>query len=294
LVFEYYSNNIRIPNYSLTSGTDTGVAACTERLCNFNLGGGEQCTDSDGVSRLVGEEWEEECNSCKCNEGGLAGCTKKICSTANNGCIDRLGLARQEGETWFVERAGRSNQCKCNSGNVFCVAESDSVTAPVIPSIRVTGAEEETGSKINFPEERRAAAGVRSSRRGGEALLRIVEEASQASQCSQAGVTRCRGVQANLALIKTLRAGSTLDLVQGEGLAMELRSLPKITRSGGFSLAFLLADGGEANIVIGTSGSMFGSIKPLSGDVHQVLESCGDNCSVLMERSSDFFNQFKD
>merc|ERR1711928_215129 len=187
------------------------------------------------------------------------------------------GLARQEGETWFVERAG-SNQCKCNSGNVFCVVESDSVTAPVIPSIRVSGEEEETGSKINFPEERRAAAGVRSSRRCSEALLRIVEEASQASQCSQAGVTRCRGVEANLALIKTLRAGSTLDLVEGESLAIELRSLPKITRSGGFSLAFLLADGGEANIVIGTSGSMFGSIKPLSGDVHQVLESCGDNC----------------
>merc|ERR1712013_97042 len=177
---------------------------------------------------MGGEEGEEECNSCKCNEGGMGG------------CIDGLGLARQEGETWFVERAGRSNQCKCNSGNVLCVAESDSVTAPVIPSIRVTGEEEETGSKINFPEERRAS----------EALLRIVEEASQASQCNQAGVTRCRGVQANLALIKTLRAGSTLDLVQGEGLAMELRSLPKITRSGGFSLAFLLADGGEANIVI--------------------------------------------
>merc|ERR1712107_467329 len=149
---------------------------------------------------------------------------------------------------------GRSDQCKCNSGNVFCVAESDSVTAPVIPSIRVIGGEEEAGSKINFPEERRAAAGVRSSRRGGEALLGIVDEASQASQCSQAGVTR----------------------------------------SGGFSLAFLLPDGGEANIVIGTSGSMFGSIKPLSGDVHQVLESCGDNCSVLMERPSDFFNQFED
>merc|ERR1712107_521475 len=124
--------------------------------------------------------------------------------------------------------AGRSDQCKCNSGNVFCVAESDSVTAPVIPSIRVIGGEEEAGSKINFPEERRAAAGVRSSSRGGEALLGIVDEASQASQCSQAGVTRCRGVQANLALIKTLRAGSTLDLVRGEGLAMELRSLPKL------------------------------------------------------------------
>merc|ERR1712107_811523 len=35
-------------------------------------------------------------------------------------------------------------------------------------------------------------------------------------------------------------------------------------------------------------------IKPLSGDVHHVLESCGVNCSVLMERPSDFFNQFED
>merc|ERR1712110_1382752 len=38
--------------------TDTVVAACTLRLCNFNLGG-EQCRDKDGVSRSVGEEWKE-------------------------------------------------------------------------------------------------------------------------------------------------------------------------------------------------------------------------------------------
>ena len=75
---------------------------------------------------------------------------------------------------------------------------------------------------------------------------------------------------------------------------MELRSLPKITQSGGFSLSFLLSDGGEAIISIGRSGSVFGSIKPLSGEIHQVLESCGDNCSVLMERSSNFFDQFED
>merc|ERR1712192_367524 len=181
--------------------------------------------------------------------------------------IDRVGEARQEGEEWFVERAGRNNQCQCNNGLVLCVAESESVAAPVIPSIRVTE-EKDAGARVNFPEEKRtaAAAGVRSSRKG--------------SQCNQAGVERCRRVQANLALIKTLRPGATLDLVEGEGIAMELRSLPKITQSGGFSLSFLLSDGGEANIVIGNSGSIFGSIKPLSGGIHQVLESCGDNCSV--------------
>merc|ERR1712038_757927 len=119
--------------------------------------------------------------------------------------------------------------------------------------------EKDAGARINFPEEKRTAtAGVRSSRRGGEALLKIVEAASRASQCDQAGVQRCRGVEANLPLIKTLRPGATLDLVEGEGIAMELRSLPKITQSRGFSLPFLLSDGGEGNIVIGNSGSIFG------------------------------------
>ena len=279
--------------------TDTGVAACTEKLClNFNNVGGQQqqqCRDRDGVRRSAGEEWVEGCNSCKCNEGGVPGCTKKLCPASSNGCIGRLGEARQEGEAWSVQRAGRNNQCQCNNGLVLCVAESQSVAAPVIPSIRVTG-EKDAGTRINFPEEKwTAAAGVRSSRRGGEpALLKIVEATSRASQCDQAGVQRCRGVEANLALIKTLRPGATLDLVEGEGIAMELRSLPKLTQSQGFSLSFLLSDGGEGNIVIGSSGSMFGSIKPLSGEIHYVLESCGDNCSVLMERSSNFFNQFED
>merc|ERR1712032_792078 len=78
--------------------TDTGVAACTLKLCNFNFNlGGQQCRDWDGVSRSVGEEWKEGCNTCKCNEGGVPGCTKKLCPTSD-GCIDRLGEARQEGE----------------------------------------------------------------------------------------------------------------------------------------------------------------------------------------------------
>ena len=39
---------------------------------------------------------------------------------------------------------------------------------------------------------------------------------------------------------------------------------------------------------------MYGSVKPLDGDVHFTLESCGQGRSVLLERPSDWFNQFKD
>merc|ERR1712088_612959 len=73
----------------------------------------KQCQDNAGGRRAVGDVWQDECNSCKCNEGGVPGCTKKLCPTASNGCIDRLGEARKEGEAWIVERAGRNNQCQC-------------------------------------------------------------------------------------------------------------------------------------------------------------------------------------
>ena len=75
---------------------------------------------------------------------------------------------------------------------------------------------------------------------------------------------------------------------------MTLRRDPEVTTSGGVSLALALTDGGEGNIVVGTSGSMYGSVKPLEGPVHYTLESCGQGCSVLIERSSDWFNQFQD
>ena len=75
---------------------------------------------------------------------------------------------------------------------------------------------------------------------------------------------------------------------------MTLRRDPEVTTSGGVSLAPALTDGGEGNIVVGTSRSMYGSVKPLEGPVHYTLESCGQGCSVLIERSSDWFNQFQD
>ena len=125
-------------------------------------------------------------------------------------------------------------------------------------------------------------------------LLRVVNERSSARQCKQDGVTRCREVDTDLSLLRSLHAGALVDLVEGEGVRMELRRDPQVTSSGGLSLAFHLQDGGEGNVVVAASGSMFGSIKPLEGSVHYTLESCGGGCSVIMERPADYFNQFQD
>merc|ERR1711962_1612284 len=143
-------------------------------------------------------------------------------------------------------------------------------------------------------------------------LLIVVDEPADAAQCEQDGVTRCRGVIVNDLVLKTLGVGDKLDkldmdkevktlkegeklnLVAGESILMTLLRDAEVTPSGGVSLAFALDDGGDGNVVVGMDGSMYGSVKPLDGEVHFTLESCGQGRSVLLERPSDWFNQFKD
>jgi len=115
------------------------------------------------------------------------------------------------------------------------------------------------------------------------------------AQCFQEGVTACRRVRIDFERLKALKAGDRLALLPGHGVTLELRRDPKVTSSGGLSLPFLIGDGGEANAVVTKSGAMYGSIRPLSGNVHYVIEACkGKGCTVLLERPKDFFNQFED
>ena len=39
---------------------------------------------STGRVRQVGDEWTEECNSCRCLSNGLPACTKRVCSAAGS------------------------------------------------------------------------------------------------------------------------------------------------------------------------------------------------------------------
>merc|ERR1712130_522528 len=157
--------------------------------------------------------------------------------------------------------------------------------APQLPSV----------PKVHFPREeiQQRKVDFKSTSGSTYSLLIVVDEISDKVQCKQAGVTRCRGV-ITWEMLRSLKAGATMDLVAGEGVLMTLRRDPEVTISGGVSLSFLLDDGGEGNIVVGTNGSMYGSIKPLAGSVHYTLESCGSGCAVLMERPRDWFNQFQD
>merc|ERR1712110_725902 len=171
-------------------------------------------------------------------------------------------------------------------------------TAPLLdsaPRLPSSAPRLPSAPKVHFPtdEAQQRRVDFKSTSGSTSSLLIVVDETSDKAQCNQAGVTRCRGV-VTWEMLRSLKAGATMDLVAGEAVLMTLRRDPEVTISGGVSLSFLLNDGGEGNIVVGTNGSMYGSIKPLTGSVHYTLESCGRGCAVLMERPSDWFNQFQD
>merc|ERR550532_1964052 len=239
-----------------------------------------------------------------------------------------VDLTISEGTTYSVQVIGsfgfgfESSTCTCTDGEIACVVQAPRpdnpfappevpvaplmASAPQLPSApqSLLGSAPQLPSsapqlpsmpKVHFPSDESSqgskVGGLKTTAR--TTLLLVVEEASDASQCQQAGVTRCRGVIIS-DVVKTLKAGAKLDLLQAGDVHMTLRRDPEVTTSGGVSLALALTDGGEGNIVVGTSGSMYGAVKPLEGPVHYTLESCGQGCSVLIERASDWFNQFED
>merc|ERR1712088_138370 len=155
-----------------------------------------------------------------------------------------VDLTISEGTTYSVQVIGsfgfgfESSTCTCTDGEIACVVQvprPDNPFAPQLPSV----------PKVHFPSDDSQdskVGGLKTAPR--TTLLLVVEEASDASQCQKAGVTRCRGVIIS-DVVKTLRAGAMLDLLQAGDVHMTLRRDPEVTTSGGVSLALALTDGGE-------------------------------------------------
>merc|ERR1712088_220398 len=218
-----------------------------------------------------------------------------------------VDLTISEGTTFEVRVVGsffERSSCLCTDGEISCSVQVPSADPPQLPTAPLLDSAPRLPSsaprlpsvpKVHFPtdEAQQRRIDFKSTSGSTYSLLIVVDETSDKAQCNQAGVTRCRGV-ITWEMLRSLKAGATMDLVAGEGVFMTLRRDPEVTISGGVSLSFLLNDGGEGNIVVGTNGSMYGSIKPLTGSVHYTLESCGRGCAVLIERPSDWFNQFQD
>merc|ERR1712038_1678756 len=180
-----------------------------------------------------------------------------------------VDLTISEGTTYSVQVIGsfgfgfESSTCTCTDGEIACVVQvprpDNPFAPPEVPAAPLMASAPQLPSvpKVHFPSDDSQdskVGGLKTAPR--TPLLLVVEEASDASQCQQAGVTRCRGVIIS-DVVKTLKAGAKLDLLQAGDVHMPLRRDPEVTTSGGVSLALALDDGGEGNIVVGTSGSMY-------------------------------------
>jgi len=254
-----------------------------------------------GVLRQPGDNWQEDCNRCRCLAAGVPGCTKKFCGgfpslfePESSPCLDSQGSPRQEGEQW--EESG--DTCSCGQGEVVCTAL---VTAT---GVKRDKADLPASDGVNFPDRNQQsgdALGIGQKSPEAPALFSPSPRAvRQTVQCRQAGVTTCQAVNINLEYLQTLKPGHSVRFSQEHQLSMKLRRVPSGSLSSTLHYSFSLPAGGEGTVTVkpnkgsGTAPSVFASIRPGTGSAIFFVEACGQGCNVLYQRNRDFFNQFQD
>jgi len=278
------------------------------------------CEDSQGRTQRLGQPWKEDCNVCRCLPGARVACTRRICFQDEGEDTDDQGTDDVSEETVTEESVAETTEDtntvtentditgsdifgeiiatdndESNSGAEPDLTETESDPLPdetditsldIFGDLVATGNNSETGPIAPRTE-------------AVHSLFRVVgspEEASSIPQCQQGGVLVCRRVTPDLALLSALTVGQPMALLASseETMIMELSREPTVTGSGGMSRTFKVGLGGQAVITVGPTGSMFGSINPASSTKLYAIESCGQDCTVLLERDSNWFNQFED
>merc|ERR1712013_200750 len=293
--------------------TSTGVPVCTLRFCVNREE--HECVDERGNRREhleMWEEWEEsweeeerssgiEVNGnhkdCSCDNGEVICQVRQLAEEETGAfvasspgrlgenavtCVDSNGTAREEGDSWMDD----CNNCMCTESGNSCTKMLCNFALPFAMSGLRTGADSQCLDREG------------SSREIGETWM----EACNNCRCTKSG-SSCTKKLCNF-LGHNLNPG--LQCTDEQNLTREhlesweqVPSPPEVVKEVADVQLVWLTDLSmeiqlEENIVVGTSGSMYGAVKPLEGPVHYTLESCGQGCSVLIERSSDWFNQFED
>jgi len=222
------------------------------------------CVDSAGVTRVPGESWKEQCNTCQCDSDGNALCTEIFCNNDDDAvevCTDSQGKPRIPGESWKED----CNTCRCASTGVALCSQRFCVN--IQPRDFYLFTEDPSKDKSSIP------------------------------QCNQEGVENCRAVTINNNLLTSkVPSQQFIKLIQGTDIELQLKGSPTSGSSPGRqSYRFSLTDGGEASMTVNSkTGGVYGTVRPLTGDYHYTLEAAFGGGSVLFQRDKNYFNQFED
>jgi len=124
-------------------------------------------------------------------------------------------------------------------------------------------------------------------------------DVSETRQCLQDGVVACTGVRLNTNLLQSLKEGQVVMMLPGKNITMELQrfDLSKTTRSTTYH--FILSTGASEIMIVGQNEdpekepSLYATFRP-GGKWMYFVESCGEDCTVILTRHSNYFDQFED
>jgi len=123
-------------------------------------------------------------------------------------------------------------------------------------------------------------------------------DVSETTQCSQDGVVACTGVRLNTDLLPSLKEGSVVMMLPGKDFTMELQRFA-LSKTRSTSYHFILSTGGSATMTVGENEdpeiepSVYATIRT-HGKWMYFVESCGEDCTVILTRDSNYFNNFED
>merc|ERR1711942_153314 len=121
---------------------------------------------------------------------------------------------------------------------------------------------------------------------------------SETPQCLQDGVVTCAGVRLNTDLLPSLKEGSVVMMLPGKDFTMEVQRFA-LSKTRSTSYHFQLSTGGSATMTVGENEdpdkepSVYATIRT-HGNWMYFVESCGEDCTVILTRDSNYFNQFED
>merc|ERR1712008_647722 len=213
--------------------------------------------DERGALRQPGDNWQEASNRCRCLASGRPGCTRKFCGD-------------------FPSLAEPVESKRDNPSPVAAAGVNFPGSKQQPKGTAVTGQDSNTGATLFIAD--------------------LTRDVSRTVQCQQAGVSNCLAVKINYEYLATsVQPGDSLGFMSGSALSMKLRRAPSGSSSSSLSYSFSLSDGGEGTVTVRPrTGSVFASVRPLTGAIMFAVESCGQACNVMYQRDTGYFNQFKD